>query len=173
MISGAFVVGNDAGRAYNTFAKMNAEWIPSHLYNELQPYYRNIYENTATVQFHHRLLRITTACTGLYLSLRGYITPLLLSPQVRKGFIAIGVTSVGQALLGITTLLTCVPIPLAALHQIGSIIVLTSGIYLVHLMKYMTKRIIPKYATNTPAAATASFMATSSTTAHMVGKHTP
>jgi heme a synthase len=66
MISGAFVAGNDAGRAFNTFPKMNDEWIPSLLYNELQPYYRNTYENTATVQFHHRLLRITTACTGLY-----------------------------------------------------------------------------------------------------------
>jgi hypothetical protein len=96
-----------------------------------------------------------------------------LTPQVQKVFIAIGVTSVGQALLGITTLLTYVPIRLAALHQIGSIIVLTSGIYLVHSMKYMTKRIIPKYVINTPAAATASSIATSSTTAHMVGKHIP
>jgi heme A synthase len=90
-----------------------------------------------------------------------------------RGFIAIGVTSVGQALLGITTLLTYVPMPLAVLHQIGSIIVLTSGIYLVHSMKYRTKRIIPKYVTNKPAAATASSMATSSTTAPMVGKHIP
>ncbi|XP_057814099.2 cytochrome c oxidase assembly protein COX15 isoform X3 [Cryptomeria japonica] len=48
-ISGAFVAGNDAGRAFNTFPKMGDKWIPDGLF-ELKPFMRNFFENTATVQ---------------------------------------------------------------------------------------------------------------------------
>ena len=57
--SGAFVAGNDAGRAYNTFPKMGHEWIPSDIF-QLQPWYRNFFEDTATVQLDHRVLAMST-----------------------------------------------------------------------------------------------------------------
>lgn len=31
LLSGAFVAGTDAGQAYNTFPKMNDDWIPPNL----------------------------------------------------------------------------------------------------------------------------------------------
>ena len=44
--SGAYVAGNDAGRAYNTFPMMGDEWIPEGMWT-LQPAWRNLVENTA------------------------------------------------------------------------------------------------------------------------------
>lgn len=141
IVSGALVAGNDAGRAYNTYPKMNDEWIPSEI-ADLTPWYRNLNENTATVQFNHRVLGLSTAVLALGVAGIGLLSPgktkstALITPQVRIGLYAVGTTTLGQMLLGITTLLQYVPLHLAAAHQIGSIVVFTSGIYLTHSLRY-------------------------------------
>lgn len=141
IVSGALVAGNDAGRAYNTFPKMDEEWIPSEI-ADLTPWYRNLKENTATVQFNHRVLGVSTAVAALGLVGVGLVSPIkakstaLFTPQVRMGLYAVGTTAVGQMLLGITTLLLYVPLSLAAAHQVGSIVVFSSGIYLTHSLRY-------------------------------------
>ena len=143
IVSGALVAGNDAGRAYNTFPMMNDEWIPSEI-ADLTPWYRNLNENTATVQFNHRVLGVSTAVGALSLAGIGLLSPAtkaksaaaLFTPQVRIGLYAVGTSALGQMLLGITTLLQYCPLPLAAAHQVGSIVVLTSGIYLTHSLRY-------------------------------------
>jgi len=142
-VSGAFVAGNDAGNAYNTFPKMADQWIPldDMVDMNLQPLYRNFFENTATVQWQHRVLAISSAASIVGLSSIGLFHPYFrkaLTPQARNGFIAIGITAVGQASLGITTLLNYVPITLAAAHQLGSLALLSSGIYLCHSLKYVS-----------------------------------
>ncbi|XP_062081333.1 cytochrome c oxidase assembly protein COX15-like [Humulus lupulus] len=48
-VSGAFVAGNDAGHAYNTFPKMGDTWIPEDVL-EMKPLIRNFYENTSLVE---------------------------------------------------------------------------------------------------------------------------
>lgn len=48
-LSGAFVAGNDAGRAFNTFPKMGDTWIPEDVL-ALRPLLKNFFENTSTVQ---------------------------------------------------------------------------------------------------------------------------
>lgn len=70
-VAGAFVAGNDAGRAYNTFPKMGDDWIPEEMRQaSLQPFYRNLFENTAIVQFDHRVLALSTASAiGVMLAL--------------------------------------------------------------------------------------------------------
>jgi cytochrome c oxidase assembly protein subunit 15 len=143
IVSGALVAGNDAGRAYNTFPKMGDEWIPSEIM-DLQPIQRNFIENTATVQFNHRVLGMSTAAAALSLVAVG-LSPAraaLITPQTRNGLYAVGVASVGQVTLGITTLLYYVPISLAAAHQIGSIVVFSSGVYLAHSLRYARPAIL-------------------------------
>lgn len=141
IVSGALVAGNDAGRAYNTFPKMDEQWIPSGI-AELTPWYRNLKENSATVQFNHRVLGVSTAVAafglvGLSLASPGKTKAVaLFTPQVRTGVYAVAATSLGQMLLGITTLLQYVPLSLAAAHQVGSIVVFSSGIYLTHSLRY-------------------------------------
>eukprot|EP01035_Chromulina_nebulosa_P016867 gene16867-22354_t len=52
ILSGAFVAGNDAGNAYNTFPKMGDNYIPDEIFEtNIKPIWRNLFENTA-LQIH-------------------------------------------------------------------------------------------------------------------------
>ena len=55
-LSGAFVAGNDAGLIYGTYPMMADKWIPSDYWDEKLPFVRNMVENSAAVQFNHRLV---------------------------------------------------------------------------------------------------------------------
>jgi len=135
--SGALVAGNDAGRAYNTYPKMGDHWIPPEIM-ELVPWQRNFTENTATVQFNHRILGASTAITAITLAGIG-LSPsraAALTPQARRGLYAVGAAATAQASLGIVTLLTYVPLTLGVAHQLGSIVVFTCSLYLGHALRY-------------------------------------
>lgn len=147
VVSGAFVAGNDAGCAYNTYPKMNDEWIPldDMIDQDLHPVYRNAFENTAMVQWNHRLLGTSTALSAVTLAGLGLLSPAgrhAITPQVQKGLKVLGGVAIGQMSLGIATLLNYVPIGLAAAHQIGSLIVLSTGIYVVHSIRYVSPGIL-------------------------------
>ncbi|CAL5392385.1 unnamed protein product [Camellia sinensis] len=70
-VSGAFVAGNDAGHAFNTFPKMGDTWIPDDVLS-MKPFMRNFFENTSTVQLDHRILATATLISigGLWWSTR-------------------------------------------------------------------------------------------------------
>jgi len=141
--SGAFVAGNDAGNAYNTFPKMNDQWIPidDMIDPDIKPVYRNAFENTAMVQWNHRVLGTSTALSALTLTGLGLFHPAArnaITPQVNRGLKLLGGVAVGQMSLGIATLLSYVPIGLAAVHQLGSLVLLSSGIYVVHSLRYVS-----------------------------------
>lgn len=148
LASGAFVAGNDAGCAYNTFPKMTHDsWIPwEDIWDDsLHPPLRNIFENTATVQFNHRVLGMSTAASALTLASFGLFHPAtraVMTPQAVRGMRLVGGVATAQATLGITTLLNYVPIGLAAAHQLGSLALVTSGFYLVHSMRYARPALI-------------------------------
>lgn len=117
--SGAFVAGNDAGRAYNTFPLMGDEWIPSEIL-DMKPTWRNFFENTATVQFDHRVLALSTLSSIALTFHTAYNSTFWASlPRVsRTCTILLAGMSGMQVTLGITTLLTYVPISLGVLHQV-------------------------------------------------------
>jgi len=48
--------------------------------------------------------------------------------------------------LGIATLLNYVPINLAATHQLGSLVVLTCGLYTAHSLRYASRSVMSKVA---------------------------
>src|SRR6266700_4225236 len=52
VLSGGLVAGIRAGFAYNTFPLMNGYWVPPEIMS-IDPWYRNFYNNMATVQFDH------------------------------------------------------------------------------------------------------------------------
>jgi len=146
VLSGAFVAGNDAGCAYNTYPKMDGKWMPLEdmIDNELKPLYRNLFENTATVQWNHRVLGTSTALSAVGLAGYGLSSARsgAVTPQVRRGLQVLGGVAVGQMSLGIATLLNYVPINLAAAHQVGSMVVLTSGLYVVHSLRYSSPSVL-------------------------------
>eukprot|EP00250_Pteridium_aquilinum_P010977 c19760_g1_i1 orf=330-1700(-) len=130
--SGAFVAGNDAGHAFNTFPKMNDQWIPEGLF-ELQPWTRNFFENTATVQLDHRVLAITTLVSIMAMSL--VARKLTLEPRVQRLVnVTLGI-SILQVTLGISTLLLYVPVSLGVAHQAGALSLFTSVLALLHALK--------------------------------------
>ena len=141
ILSGAFVAGNDAGNAYNTYPLMDGRWIPweDMVDPSKEPVWRNAFETTATVQWNHRVLGTCTALTALGAAGYGLLAgraPGSTTPQVRRGLVALGAAATGQMSLGIVTLLNYVPIALAASHQLGSLVVLTCGVYTAHSLRY-------------------------------------
>lgn len=138
-ISGAFVAGLDAGLVYNSFPKMADKWIPEDIL-AFSPALRNFTENPTTVQFDHRILGTSTLTliTGMYLLSRKCTLP----PRAYKAAAAVAAMGWMQVALGISTLLTYVPVPLAASHQSGSLILLSLAIWLSHELKYLKR--LPK-----------------------------
>ncbi len=81
--SGAFVAGNDAGYAYNTWPLMQDQFIPDGLL-EMKPAWKNFFENTLTVQFDHRMLAYATAAVvwGTWLRARKLSDVLPKRPRI-------------------------------------------------------------------------------------------
>lgn len=124
---GALVAGLRAGRVYNTWPDIDGSFIPSaaRLWFE-EPWWRNLFDNTLTVQFEHRM----TAYALLALALLHAIDAV----RSRAGAAVVGawwlVAAITlQATLGILTLLHQVPIDLALTHQAVAIVVLTLAVF--------------------------------------------
>jgi heme a synthase len=119
VLSGGFVAGLDAGLSYNTFPTMEGEWIPAGVL-AMEPVYINVFENLITAQFDHRVLAAAVAMTVLALWLSGRWSHV--SRRARRALDGLLMMVVVQVTLGISTLLFFVPVPLAALHQAGAVI---------------------------------------------------
>jgi cytochrome c oxidase assembly protein subunit 15 len=133
IISGGFVAGLKAGFAYNTFPLMDGRFIPA-IYGMLEPVWRNPFENIAAVQFNHRWLGILTMLIviGLWLLTRRRV----LGKRARLGVNLLLVMVLIQVTLGISTLLLHVPIPLAATHQGGALLLFTLILFTLHSLRY-------------------------------------
>mmetsp|Transcript_26875 Transcript_26875/g.50712 ORF Transcript_26875/g.50712 Transcript_26875/m.50712 type:complete len:405 (+) Transcript_26875:38-1252(+) len=147
--SGALVAGNDAGRAYNSWPAMNGQgalFVVPEAWPVDKPLFWTVTKDTPTVQGNHRLLASATALTGLgvlgAVAASGPALGAALTPQVRNGLMAVGITVLGQYSLGVVTLLNYAPISLAAAHQVGSLAVFTSGLYLAHSLRYASRRVV-------------------------------
>ena len=129
IISGGFVAGLKAGKIYNTFPMMGNYWVPPDVM-AMEPWWLNLFENMATVQFDHRVLAITTFVLIIVYWLR--VPRDGFPARVAKGVNALLHTGILQVALGILTLLLVVPIPLAAAHQGIAMILFTVALYLCH-----------------------------------------
>lgn len=125
IVSGVFVAGLDAGQAWNTFPLMGGRLVPPG-YAALSPWYLNMFENVAAVQFHHRLLGTSVAVLAFFLWRASREVPLPMS--TRLAFRALPVLALLQMALGVSTLLLGVPTALAVLHQLGAVLVLTAAV---------------------------------------------
>eukprot|EP01133_Synstelium_polycarpum_P003817 gene3817-4405_t len=139
-MSGAFVAGLDAGLVHNTFPKMSGEWVPHDLINpRVQPAWKNMFEHDVTVQFQHRILATITYGTILGLTAVAYRGRRALTPRARMAAYSLAVMGTAQVILGISTLLTFVPVSLGASHQAGSLTLLSVAIWLLHELKRLPK----------------------------------
>ena len=131
IVSGGFVAGLKAGMIFNTFPLMNGEWIPEGV-AALSPWYLNLFENKVTVQFAHRLLAIITGLLLFGWYIKGRIR--FENPVIKSSFKLVGMMVVIQVVLGISTLLTQVPVWLGAMHQAGALLLFSAMMINVHAL---------------------------------------
>ncbi len=129
IVSGGFVAGLKAGFAYNTFPKMGDQWLPPAGWM-LQPGWRNLFENIATVQFDHRLLATLTLAS--IVALWVYSRRRTMPRSARVGVHLLLLAGIIQVSMGIGTLLLHVPVPLATAHQAGALTLLSIALFVVH-----------------------------------------
>ena len=121
MIFGAFMAGLRAGTAHNTFPTMSGYWVPPGLF-DLEPWWINFFKNGTTIQFVHRWLAKLLVLGVLALLIRAR----------RVEVFAAAAMALVQLSLGIATILSGVDTTLAALHQAGAVLLLTTLIVVRH-----------------------------------------
>lgn len=124
---GAYVAGLDAGKIYNEWPLMGGRFIPADMWH-LSPAWINIFENHAAVQFTHRWLAIASMTAIIIYVLAAYKGGF----KGDKIFTGLKIMVLLQVIMGITTLLSNVWIPVAAAHQGGGAILLglmTASLY--------------------------------------------
>ncbi len=142
-MSGGLVAGLDAGLIYNEFPYMGLGFTPpkselfsdfySHRPDRSDIWWRNPLENPSLVQLDHRILATTTFTSVMALWAYTKLSPTvrkLLPVPARKGMHGVVGFVWLQVVLGISTLIYLVPLPLASAHQAGSLALLTSVIVL-------------------------------------------
>ena len=132
VLSGALVAGIRAGFAYNSFPLMNGHLVPPEILM-ITPWYLNLWNNMATVQFDHRLIALVLALLVALFWWRVQAAPSV-SRRARIGaHVLLGLLAV-QIALGIATLLLVVPLPLAAAHQAGAVLVFAATLHAAHAL---------------------------------------
>ena len=123
---GALVAGLDAGLVYQYLA--DDRWhlcaVVRSGYGFIEPAWRNLFENTLTVQFQHRMVAYAIWLLAIWHALR-CVAPA--TRHLRGAAVLAGAVTL-QAGLGIVTLLHQAPLPLALAHQMLAIIVFTIAV---------------------------------------------
>ena len=134
---GAFTAGLDAGMIYNTFPKMGGQLVPPDMWAHY-PFWLNLFENHASVQFMHRWLAITTGIIALAYAAHGFKFDA-------KHFGFLGFWTLVQITLGIGTLMMFggenqkAAIHIAATHQFGAVILLTITLLTIYRVRLSQK----------------------------------
>lgn len=132
VVTGGFVAGIRAGKAYNTFPLMNGHFIPPEIFM-IEPWYLNFFNNMATVQFDHRLGAWLLAFLVPWFWLK--IRAARVSQRVLRVATLLLLAVAAQIMLGITTLLLQVPVGLGTAHQGGAVVVLGILLWLNHELR--------------------------------------
>ena len=132
VVTGGFVAGIRAGKAYNTFPLMNGHFLPPESFI-IDPWYLNFFNNMALVQFDHRLGAWLLAFLVPWFFLQ--VRAADVSSRARLAATLLLAALAIQISLGIATLLLAVPIALGAAHQGGSMLVFAALIWLNHELR--------------------------------------
>jgi heme a synthase len=129
LLAGGFMAGLKAGLTYNTFPLMDGRLVPQG-YFILSPWWLNPFENVTAVQFDHRCLALASllAVIAFWAAARRRALPL----RVRLPLDLLLLAALVQVSLGVSTLLLVVPIPLAAAHQAGAVLLFTCALLVLH-----------------------------------------
>ena len=113
ILIGALVAGIDAGRTYNDWPLMAGAFLPPFPF-ELEPVWRNFFENAGLVQFIHRITAYLLFAYGLFVWLQGRKSA---HSATRFAFNAVMAVLALQVVWGIITVLYGAPVYIALVHQ--------------------------------------------------------
>ncbi len=126
---GAFVSGMDAGKIYNSWPMMGNTYFPNDS-NYMDLLKISSFSNPSLVQFYHRNLAYLIFVFYIFISFKIYKSKLV---QMFFAINLLGITLILQIILGITTLLFGAEIFISSMHQITSIFLVSSSVYLLFL----------------------------------------
>jgi len=118
ILLGALVAGIDAGRTYNDWPMMAGQFFPSDAF-DLEPVWRNFFENPGLVQWLHRMAGYLLIAYGFMVWLKSRRSG---SDATRAAYSMVMAMLVLQMCIGIATILYIAPLGLALLHQLGAVV---------------------------------------------------
>jgi cytochrome c oxidase assembly protein subunit 15 len=124
IVLGALLAGMDGGLIYNSWPDMNGNFLPNDI-NNIDLFLYSSLDNPSVVQFYHRFIAYLLFISLLFLNYYTYRTKIDFKPVL-----ILNTAIFVQIVLGIVTLITGVKITYASLHQLGSVFVLTSLLYI-------------------------------------------
>ena len=117
ILLGALVAGIDAGRNYTDWPLMAGGLLPPGIL-EIEPLWRNFFENDGLVQFIHRV-------TGYVLLIFAGVVWLAgrrsVHAATRRAFGLMAALTLAQVVVGIVTVMNSAPLALALLHQLTAV----------------------------------------------------
>ena len=124
IILGAFLAGLNGGLIFNSWPDMNGNFLPDDI-DSSDLYNVSLFNNASIIQFYHRLAAYILT---IFLIILNYF---FLTKKIGLiSIITLNIAILLQIILGIITLITGVKIYYASLHQLGSVFVLTSFIFI-------------------------------------------
>ncbi len=121
ILLGALVAGIDAGRSFSEWPLMGGQFFPPNAF-DLEPFWRNFFENAGLVQFVHRIVGYLCALLAIGVLMRGrksanFATRTAAYAAVFMVFL--------QAVVGIVTVLQAAHLHIALTHQVGALLTIT------------------------------------------------
>jgi heme a synthase len=120
ILIGALVAGIDAGRNYPDWPLMAGGFTPPAMW-QIEPWWRNLFENDGTVQFIHRMVGYLLLIVALVAWLAGRRSA---RTATRGAFHAMMAMMALQIALGIVTVLYSAPWHFAIAHQFGAVVLI-------------------------------------------------
>jgi cytochrome c oxidase assembly protein subunit 15 len=121
-----------AGYGFNTFPKMQKEWLPEGLFG-LTPFWKNLVADKFSVQFIHRWMGAALALATLGLGWYSFKSLALNETQKSRLRWVLGLV-VTQFSLGVVTILIIIdfPILLPVIHQLVALFLFASLLAFIH-----------------------------------------
>ena len=127
ILSGGFVAGTNAGLSFPTWPLMGDRFIPPALYRDGLV---SAFEQVTTIHFNHRMLAYITGAVLISAALRALLKST--DRRLRLASLVMLLAVCFQIILGISTVLSHVDLTIAAGHQGGAVVLLTTVLFWVH-----------------------------------------
>ena len=129
LIIGAFVSGMDAGKIYNSWPFMGDTYFPND--NNIENLFKlSAFSDPSLVQFIHRNLAYLIGFYFIFILYKVYKNKIF---SLYRSINLLGIFIILQIILGVITIISGAQIYIASMHQISSILLVSSSVYFLYL----------------------------------------